>query len=190
MPETKDVSTTSRPLAVSLPKDRVNVCVGIDTYSLILTGSNTDGKFAVMDFLVPPGGGPVPHAHECEETFLVLEGEVTVFCHDQRTSASAGAAVNIPGWAPHVFHNLSKAPARMLCIVAPAGLEKQFLEIGARVPTPSSPPPPPPDPKALAELKEKLPAIVARYKGRILPPDTFDSLMSPEERALVKKANA
>jgi mannose-6-phosphate isomerase-like protein (cupin superfamily) len=29
----------------------------------------------------------MPHAHECEETFLVLEGEVVVFYHDQRVLA-------------------------------------------------------------------------------------------------------
>jgi mannose-6-phosphate isomerase-like protein (cupin superfamily) len=83
-----------------------------------------------MDMLIPPGGGPMPHAHECEEMFYVVEGEVAVFCHDSRTLATTGSAVNIPGWAPHVFHNLSTVPARLFCLVAAAGLEREFLEIG------------------------------------------------------------
>jgi mannose-6-phosphate isomerase-like protein (cupin superfamily) len=180
--------TTSRKLAVSLPADRTNVCVGADTYSIIMGGSDTDGKLSVMDFLVPPGGGPIPHAHACEETFLVLEGEVTVFCPGERISAPAGAAVNIPGWAPHAFRNLTTVPARLLCIISPAGLEEQFLEIGTRVPTRVTAPPPP-DPKKIADLKTKVPAIVAKYHGRLLPPDTFDALMSEAERALVKQAD-
>ena len=188
MPDTKETPTTTRPLAVSLPKDRTNVCIGVDTYSLILTGSDTSGKLALMDFWIPPGGGPVPHAHESEESFLVLEGEIAVFCHRERTSASVGAAVNIPGWAPHVFHNLTTVPARLLCIVSPSGLEEQFLEMGPRVATRTDPPPPP-DPKQMEELKKRLPSILAKYNGRLLPPDTFDFLMSDEERLLIKKVN-
>lgn len=188
MSEAKTIPTTSRSLAVSLPKDRPNVCVGADTYSMVLNGSETNERLAIMDFLIPPGGGPMPHAHECEETFLVLEGEVVVFCHDQRTPAPTGAAVNIPGWAPHTFHNLSVVPARLLCIISPAGLEREFMEIGPRVATRTTPPPPA-DPKKMAELKSRMPEIAARYNARILPPDTFDSLMNEQERAMVKSAN-
>jgi mannose-6-phosphate isomerase-like protein (cupin superfamily) len=188
MPDTIETQTTTRPLAVSLPKDRANVCIGADTYSLILTGSDTSGKLALMDFWIPPGGGPLPHAHACEESFLVLEGEIAVFCHRERITAATGAAVNIPGWAPHVFRNLTTVPARMLCIVSPAGLEEQFLEMGPRVATRTDPPPPP-DPKQMEELKKKLPSIVAKYNGRLLPPDTFDFLMTEEERLLIKKVN-
>jgi mannose-6-phosphate isomerase-like protein (cupin superfamily) len=188
MLETQTIPTTSRPLAVSLPNDRPNVCVGADTYSIILKGSDTNEKLSIMDFLIPPGGGPMPHAHACEETFLVLEGEVVVFCHDQRTTAPTGAAVNIPGWAPHTFHNLSTVPARLLCVISPAGLEREFMEIGPRVATRTTPPPPP-DPKKTAELKKNMPEIAAKYNARVLPPDSFDSLMSAEERELVKNAN-
>jgi len=182
------VPSTTRKLAVSLPADRLNVCVGADTYSIILEGRATDERFSVIDMFVPPGGGPVPHSHEAEETFYVLEGEVAVFCHNERTAATPAAAVNIPGWAPHCFLNLSKVPARLLCIVSPAGLERQFMEMGPRVATRTTPPPPI-DPAKLAELKKNLPQIAARYNARILPHDTFDHLMTPEEIRLVQEAN-
>src|SRR6201992_451340 len=162
-------TTTNRKLAVSLPTERTNVCIGADTYSIVVSGSETDEKLSFIDMHIPPGGGPMPHAHECEETFYVVEGEVTVFCHDERILATPGAAVNVPGWAPHCFLNLSKAPARLFCIVSPAGLERQVLEIGPRVatrPTPS----PPVAPEKLAELKKNLPAIAARYNQRFSPP--------------------
>jgi hypothetical protein len=89
---------------------------------------------------------------------------------------------------PHVFHNLTTVPARLLCIVSPSGLEEQFLEMGPRVATRTDPPPPP-DPKQMEELKKRLPSILAKYNGRLLPPDTFDFLMSEEERLLIKKIN-
>jgi mannose-6-phosphate isomerase-like protein (cupin superfamily) len=142
MADDKTFPTTTRQLAVSLPAERTSVCVGADTYSIVLEGTDTDDKFSFIDMLIPPGGGPMPHAHECEEMFYVVEGEVAVFCHDRRTLAATDSAVNIPGWAPHVFHNLSTTPARLFCVVAPAGLEREFLEIGPRVATRTTPPPP------------------------------------------------
>jgi hypothetical protein len=117
-----------------------------------------------------------------------VEGEVAVFCQDERIAATPGSAVNVPGWAPHCFLNLSRVPARLFCIVSPAGLERQFMEMGPRVATRTTPPPPP-DPEKLAELKENLPAIAARYKAKILPPDTFQHLMTAAEIKFVQEAN-
>ncbi len=188
MKEAKAIPTTTRPLAVSLPTDRPNVCVGADTYSIVMKGSDTNENFALIDMFIPPGGGPMPHAHECEETFYVLGGEVTVFCHDQRTVAMAEAAVNIPSWAPHCFRNLSSAPLRLLCIGAAAGLERLFLEIGPRVATRTTPPPPP-DPDKLAELMRNLPLIAEKYNAHILPPDTFNHLMTAAELKLIEEAS-
>jgi mannose-6-phosphate isomerase-like protein (cupin superfamily) len=180
---------TTRPFAISTPAKRPAYAVGPDTYSFVMTGKDTAGAYAVIDMLVPPGGGPMPHAHEFEEMFYVLEGEVEAFCHDARTTVAAGAAINIPGWAPHVFKNLSATvPARMFCVVAKAGLEEQFAEIGIPVATRTTPPPPP-DPAKQAEMAKKMPAIAARYNAKILPSDTFDHLMTAAELAIVKSAN-
>jgi mannose-6-phosphate isomerase-like protein (cupin superfamily) len=188
MADDKTFPNTTRQLAVSLPAERTNVCVGADTYSIVLKGTDTDDKFSFMDMLIPPGGGPMPHAHECEEMFYVVEGEVAVFCHDRRTLATTGSAVNIPGWAPHVFHNLSTVPARLFCIVAAAGLEREFLEIGPRVATRTTPPPPV-SPEKKAEMKKKMPEIAEKYNARILPSDTFNHLMSREELKLIAAAD-
>jgi hypothetical protein len=62
------------------------------------------------------------------------------------------------------------------------------MEMGPRVATRTTPPPPI-DPAKLAELKKNLPQIAARYNARILPHDTFDHLMTPEEIRLVQEAN-
>jgi mannose-6-phosphate isomerase-like protein (cupin superfamily) len=188
MSDQEPTPTTSRPLAVSVPSKRPNYVVGSDTYSFILTGKETAGAYAVIDMLIPPGGGPIPHAHEFEEMFYVLEGEVEAFCHKARTTVTAGTAINIPGWAPHVFKNLSPVvPARMLCVVVKAGLEEEFVEIGTQVATRTTPPPPV-DPAKKAEMAKKMPAIAARYQARVLPPDTFDHLMTADELAIVKVA--
>lgn len=33
-----------------------------DTYRIVVGGEQTDGAYAIIDMLVPPGGGPGPHA--------------------------------------------------------------------------------------------------------------------------------
>jgi len=188
MSEDEPIPTTTRQLAVSLPDKRPNYAVGSDTYAIVLTGEDTTGKYAFIDMHVPPGGGPMPHAHEFEEMFYVVEGEVEVFCHDARTTAGASAAVNIPGWAPHTFKNLGSVPARLLSVVAAAGLEREFAEIGKPVATRVTPPPPA-SPEEKEEMKKKMPEIAKRYHARVLPPDTFDHLMSASELQTIKEAD-
>lgn len=187
MADLTKVAEDARQLTVSLPDERINVCIGSGTYSIVIRSSDSADRFAMIDMWIPPGGGPMPHSHSCEETFYVMEGEVTVFCGETRTLAPTGSAVNIPGWSPHVFHNLSSKPARLMCVVSPAGLDRQFLEIGARVATRTSPPPPVSE-EQKAELMKKIPAIVEKYNGKVLPPNAFDHLMTPDEINFLKNA--
>ncbi|MBB5055840.1 quercetin dioxygenase-like cupin family protein [Granulicella aggregans] len=187
MMDSTKIAAEDRQLTVSLPDERVNVCIGSGTYSIVIKGADTAERFAMIDMWIPPGGGPMPHSHLCEETFYVMEGEVAVFCGETRTLAPTGSAMNIPSWAPHVFHNLSDKPARLMCTVSPAGLDRQFLEIGVRVATRTSPPPSV-SAEQRAELMKKIPAIVEKYDGKVLPPDAFDHLMTPEEIQFLKDA--
>ena len=107
------------------------VAVVGDVYRFLATGEDTDGRYALWEALVPPGGGPPPHVHSREEEgFYVLEGEITFHVGDKRLVASAGTFVNMPVGTPHSFKNESGRPARMLISVAPAGLEQMFFEVG------------------------------------------------------------
>jgi hypothetical protein len=81
----------------------------------------------------------------------------------------AGDSANIPANAPHSFRNAAEVSARLLCTVAPAGLEQFFAEFGDPVPTRTSPPPPLSD----AEREERLRRAIARaadYGMELLPP--------------------
>src|ERR1700722_11284710 len=116
------------------------VAVVGDVYRFLATGDDTNGKYAVWEAIVPPGGGPPPHVHSREEEgFYILEGEITLFIGDQRLIVSAGMFANMPVGTPHSFKNESGKPARMLISVAPAGLEKMFFESGVPVPAGMAP---------------------------------------------------
>jgi quercetin dioxygenase-like cupin family protein len=112
-----------------------------DTYTILLTGKDTDGRFCLIDMHIPPGGGPPPHRHNFEETFILLEGELEATFRGKKSVVRAGDTVNIPANAPHQFHNGSSQPVRLLCVCSPAGQEELFLQIGTRVAHRTTPPP-------------------------------------------------
>ncbi|MBN9120257.1 MAG: cupin domain-containing protein [Planctomycetes bacterium] len=107
------------------------VAVVGDVYRFLATGEDTNGKYALWEAVVPPGGGPPPHVHSREEEgFYVLEGEITFTVDGEKVVATAGTFANMPVGTPHSFKNESNKPAKMLISVAPAGLERMFFEVG------------------------------------------------------------
>jgi hypothetical protein len=55
-----------------------------DTYSSTVNGDDTKGRFCVVDMHIPPGGGPGPHRHAFEETFIVLSTQAKQSTFGQR----------------------------------------------------------------------------------------------------------
>lgn len=105
-----------------------------DVFRFLATGEDTDGKYAMWEAIVPPGGGPPPHIHSREEeSFYILEGEITFQIGDQRLVATAGMFANMSVGTLHWFKNETGKPAKMLISVAPAGLEQMFFEVGLPV---------------------------------------------------------
>jgi quercetin dioxygenase-like cupin family protein len=139
-----------------------------DTYTILLTGEDTAGRFCLIDMHIPPGGGPPPHRHDFEETFTVLQGEIEMTFRGTKYVARAGDTVNIPSNAPHQFQNVSAKPARLLCTCSPAGQEKFFMEVAVPVPTRTSPPPPL-DQAAQAAFRTKAEALAPKYRTELLP---------------------
>src|SRR5450432_2394193 len=85
-----------------------------DTYTILLTGKDTAGRFCLIDMYVPPSGGPPPHRHDFEETFSILEGEIEVTFRGAKSVLRTGETANIPANAPHQFQNKTDRPARLL----------------------------------------------------------------------------
>ena len=139
-----------------------------DTYTVLLTGADTAGRFTLIDMYVPPGGGPPPHRHDFEETFSLLEGEIAFTFRGETVTARAGETVNVPANAPHAFRNASDRPPRMLCVCAPAGQEQFFLRLGARVGSRTAPPPQLSEAEQ-ADLGARAAALAPQYRTEFLP---------------------
>ena len=117
-----------RALAVARPNsDEKLAHLGVvgDTYTILLSGKDTAGRFCLVDMHVPPGGGPPPHRHDFEETFSVLEGELEATFRGAKQLVRAGETIHIPANAPHQFRNASSATganAVHLCPIWPGGV--------------------------------------------------------------------
>ena len=162
----------ARSLAVARPgTDPSLTHLGLvgDTYTILLTGDQTAGRYTLIDMHVPPGGGPPPHRHDFEEMFTVLDGEVELTFRGERMVARAGETVNVPANAPHAFTNASGRPARLLCLCSPSGQEQFFFEVGQQVGTRTEPPPGL-DQAAQAAFVAKSQALAPRYRTELLGP--------------------
>lgn len=151
-------------LTVRQPDQGQTVGVVGDSYRFLVTGTETDGRYATVEATLLPGGGPPPHVHSREdETFYVLEGEVTFWIGAERMVAKPGTFVHMPIGQPHAFKNETERDAKMLISFAPAGLEDYFFEVGQ--PLEDELPP-----KPTKEEMEKLMAAAPRYGLEITLP--------------------
>ena len=133
----------TRKLAAINPDDpqarHISVVGG--TYTILVSGKDTNGRYCLIDMLVPDGSGPPPHRHDFEEMFSLLEGELQFIFRGQTQTVKAPSTVNIPANAPHQFKNASGKTVHMLCMCTPAGQDEFFLAVGVPVQSRESPPP-------------------------------------------------
>lgn len=160
-----------RSLTIARPNEDQNLPhIGLvgDTYTILLTGKDTNGRYCLIDMHVPPCGGPGPHRHDFEEMFTLLEGEIEITFRGEKHVLRAGETVNIPANAPHFFQNISEQPVRLLCMCTPAGQEEFFMEVGVPVASRTTLPPKL-DEAAQAAFIEKAKTLAPKFRTELLP---------------------
>jgi len=177
-----DVANTSARPGAAIPADDPNrsltvadpdsprlrrVSVVGDTYTILVSGAETAGRYCLIDMIVPGGSGPPPHRHDFEEMFTLLEGELDFTFRGKTQTVKAGTTVNIPANAPHVFKNNSGKTAHVLCMCTPAGQEEFFIAVGIPVESRSAAPPKPTaeEKAAMGKLVEQL---LPKYRTEIV----------------------
>ncbi len=109
------------------------------------TAATTGGAYGLLESWIPAGFSPPLHVHHREdESFWVLEGDMTMQCGGRLFRAPAGSFVFLPRDVPHTFVVEGLAPARMLTLLTPGGGEMFFVEGGRpadhdRLPEPARP---------------------------------------------------
>ena len=142
-----------------------------------LDGAQTAGRFALIDLVAPHGAAPPLHSHPQDETFSVLDGELTAWVVDEPTgdgdppawtathahACGPGAVVFAPGGTPHTFR-VESDTAHLLILSTPAGIEDYVRALGQPAEWPWLQPPtdgPRVDPERIAEVEREL--EIVRY---------------------------
>jgi mannose-6-phosphate isomerase-like protein (cupin superfamily) len=95
-------------------------------------GSEVNGLFDYFEIRVGYLEGPPLHIHLIQdETFHVLEGELTVKVGDELVEAKAGDFLFIPKGTVHTYVNLKQARARAVGNLAPGGFDDFVAELSA-----------------------------------------------------------
>lgn len=116
-------------------------------FKVLLSPDQTNGAMAMIDITLPKGVEPPLHVHLNEdETFYLLEGDMSFRVGDNEIKAKPGDAVFGPRGVPHDF-KIDDDQARFITVITPGDLLGYFMEfstptIGEPVVIPPSGPPP------------------------------------------------
>src|SRR3974390_448439 len=109
--------------------------------TFLATGQDTEGQFALQEQVGRKGNVPPPHIHHREdETFYVLEGEMTFSIGDRTIKATPGTMVFAPRDVVHSF-TIDSEQVRILVQITPAGLEAFFKACSVPALSMTLPPP-------------------------------------------------
>jgi quercetin dioxygenase-like cupin family protein len=99
-------------------------------WMVLADGNDTGGRFSMMEQLLPKGAGPGPHKHTwSDETFYMLDGEITLLIGDEVKTARKGDFVVVPRDTRHAFR-VDSETARFLNGYTPASMEALVIERG------------------------------------------------------------
>jgi quercetin dioxygenase-like cupin family protein len=118
-----------------------------------LPGEASEGRFALIEFRFPRNASPPLHIHPQDESYVVLEGRVTMQAGDQRFELTGGGAAVVPMGLAHTFR-VDTDEARVLVLSTPAGLERMVRDGSVPATRPTLPPieTPRPSPEELEEI--------------------------------------
>ena len=112
-------------------------------------GEMTEGRYAVLEHALEPGLATMPvHSYATEvTTYYALAGTVTVLVDGEPVRVEPSASLVVGRGVAHAVMvrdgdgagRDGAAPARFLAVVAPAGLERYYVDVAAIVPVNGAP---------------------------------------------------
>ncbi|MGH2557555.1 MAG: cupin domain-containing protein [Thermomicrobiales bacterium] len=107
-----------------------------------LGGEETDGRFSLLEWLQPPGEMTPLHVHRrADQTFYVLEGELTLYLPGVTLVIGPGACGYGPMNVPHTEQVTSSVPVKLVEVNSPAGFEAFVAAAGVPAADLTLPPP-------------------------------------------------
>ena len=156
--------TATKPYRLTSGEGLADVWWKTGRVTVKVAGGETGQAFSQIETDDPHGSGPPRHLHHNEdETFYILEGEVTALIGDERIDLNAGDYCFAPRGIAHSYVVRSER-ARMLVTLSPSGVDELFVGLG--VPVTGAEPPT----DAVMPPMDELARLFAGYGCEILGP--------------------
>jgi quercetin dioxygenase-like cupin family protein len=104
-----------------------------------IPGDAVGGRYALIEFLFPRGASPPLHTHPQDESYFLLDGQMTIQAGHERFELAVGDTAVVPMGVPHTFR-VDSETARTLLLSTPAGIEGLFRDGGVSATAPTLPP--------------------------------------------------
>jgi len=130
---------------------------------VLAEAKDTGGRFSMMLEWLPKGSGPGPHKHTwSDETFYMLDGEITFLIGDDIKTGRTGDFLMVPRNTRHAFR-VDSETARFLNGYTPASLEAALVELAMPATERVLPP------KNVSRIITMNPERLSRYGMDMLP---------------------
>ncbi|HVK24045.1 MAG TPA: quercetin 2,3-dioxygenase [Actinokineospora sp.] len=131
------------------------------------TAAETGGAFLLFEDVLDLGKVTPLHVHpEVDETFYLLEGEISLYIDGEHRTVGAGGVAVMPRGVPHAF-KVTSPGTRLLCLHTP-GADEEFYRLASE-PAPDGSPAIPVDFGRIGAAAQATGAI------EILGPPPFDA---------------
>ncbi|MFG0275441.1 MAG: cupin domain-containing protein [Phycisphaerales bacterium] len=122
-------ATTTSPVVRAADDGPVYQVVNHPT-RCVMSASDTGGAYSLFELTCPPNDGVPMHTHTTEdETFIVLEGELTLTVGGVEHTIGPGGVAFGPRGIPHRFANRTDRTARFYVMTTPGGFERFFAAV-------------------------------------------------------------
>ncbi len=139
---TQDVSRVQTLKPVAVARDEGEARWWFGSLAVIkATAADTGGQMTIVEITNPPGfAGPLHVHYREDESFWLLEGDVTFEVGDTTIAAHAGDYVFGPRDIPHRY-TVGDTGCRMLFIMTPGGFEDLVIAMSEPARSRTLPPP-------------------------------------------------
>ena len=165
------IEPITKPYSVASGEGLADVWWKTGRMTVKASGAETGDAFAQIEIDGPRGdAAPLHLHHNDDETFYVLEGEITVLVDGERLDLGRGDFCFVPRGVVHTSIVRSER-ARFLTTISPAGLEQLFVTCG--IPATDDRPP---SGVAMPPMDEVIRLFAGHGCDIVGPPPTLDEL--------------
>ena len=146
-------------------------------WTILASGEQTGGSYALMEELCPKDSGPPPHYHDQDEGFYIIEGEITFVADGKTIRGTSGSFIAIPRGTVHSFR-VDSETARILNFYTPAGFERTVSELAETAPERVLPPKGRP---MFADMQKTMALFAEVGMHVVREPDTLPAQVDPQQ---------